>query len=292
MIIATPGPTLPAIESSNNAAVGGTLLLARCTVRGARGIRTPQGMMQAGVAIRANTHAGDRLVLHGCTVAGGAGAAGYFPTSIPGGDGANALEAPFGNVFAAGCTIAGGDGGSGGTGGGCTNAGDGGDGLLLAGIAYAELLGTACSGGAAGTATGSCAAGVTGLGTNVAASSALFVQPAGTAHSIAVTAPVLDGTTTTASYSGEPLAFAFAFVSPAAACTPLPGVIGPAALDLAALVPFDQVLLGPTGSATVVHALPDVLPPGMPVAVVFAQALQLGATTLVAGGPSLLVIVQ
>ena len=39
-------------------------------------------------------------------------------------------------------------------------------------------------------------------------------------------------------------------------------------------------------------ALPDVLPPGMPVAVVFLQSLQFGTSTLVAGAPSLLVIVQ
>ncbi|HEX6813144.1 MAG TPA: hypothetical protein VF384_16090 [Planctomycetota bacterium] len=32
--------------------------------------------------------------------------------------------------------------------------------------------------------------------------------------------------------------------------------------------------------------------PGMPVAVVFVQSLQLGASTLVPGSPSLLVIVQ
>ncbi|HZN38587.1 MAG TPA: hypothetical protein VFD82_07275 [Planctomycetota bacterium] len=292
VIVAAPGPTYPAIDSSNSAAAGGTLWLTRCTVRGTRGIRTPQGMMQAGVAIRANAHAGDRLVLQHCVVEGGDGAAGFFPTSIPGGHGADAVEAPFGSVFAAGGAIAGGDGGGGGSGGGCTNAGDGGDGLVLAGVANADLLGTACSGGAPGTATGTCAAGVAGLGTNVAASSTLFVAPAGTPHSIAMTAPVLDGTSTTASYTGEPLAAAFAFASFGAGFTPLPGVLGPAALDLAALIPFGLVLLDAAGSATSVHALPDVLPPGMPVAVVFVQSLQFGTSALVAGAPSLLVIVQ
>jgi hypothetical protein len=292
VIVATPGPTYPAIETSNSVAASGTLMLARCTVRGARGIRTPQGMMQAGVAIRANAHAGDRLVLQHCTVEGGDGAAGFFPTAIAGGNGANAVEAPFGAVHAAGGAIAGGDGGGGGTGGGCTNAGDGGDGLVLAGVAAADLLGTACSGGAAGPATGTCAVGVAGLGTNVAPSSTLFVAPAGTPHSVAMTAPVLDGTSTTASYAGEPLAAAFTFASLGVGFTPVPGILGPVSLDLTTLIPLGLVLLDVAGSATSVYALPDLLPPGMPVAVVFVQSLQLGATTLVAGAPSLLVIVQ
>ncbi|MCA8948120.1 MAG: hypothetical protein KDE27_01380 [Planctomycetes bacterium] len=293
-IIAAVGPAYPAIETANSLSSGGQLVMTRCIVEGSDSVRLPGGMMEASVGVLGNVYAGDAMLLYDTTITGGDGANGFVGTGLAGSNGATAAVVAKGLIFMSGCTLTGGDGGNGGSSGGaCTNGGNGGDGLAITSTGLAEDLGSTLTGGAGGTAPGGCTPGAAGTAWTGPAG-ALTTYTSGQPHSVEVTAPVQDNTSTTASFVGEassPVAPAY---SPSPSLTKLPGVIGWHVLDLSTTYSLPGTTLNAAGTGTVVYPLNNVIAPGAQAAVVFVQSVVAGATssTLVEGAPSVLVVKQ
>jgi hypothetical protein len=292
-IMVQNGPTYPAIESHTvNAVAGGTLLLTRCTVEGADSVSGHSILMEPSVAILANDRAGDHLLIYDSMVRGGDGAVGIVSQGWPGSSGGDGIAVGTGTVFTSGGSSTGGLGGAGGVqGGSCTSAGWGGDGIEITGPAVVDSLATAYAGGAGGAAILPCTPGTPGVPTNISGAGGVFNSlTVGVPHSMTVTAPVLDNTSTTATYTGAAGSTVTPYYSAKTGFVVSPLFTGPMVLDPVSFFSLGPVTLNAAGTNTTVYPLTGILTPPVQAAVLYMQSVEARGTSNIVGAPSLLVV--
>ena len=203
------------------------------------------------------------LALHGCELAGGLGATGFFTdfdTGLPPHAGAHGVHLDGGSLFAGGCSFQGGDGGDGADwpGGACWNGQAGGHGLFLTGGAQADVLDSSFAAGSGGAATAvPCVAGASGQPSLVGSGSLNTL--AGDAPGLATSSPVRERQSLVVDVTGPPgalAAVAFSFAPDHALFLPWSATIHLAGTPLVLAV----ASVPAAGALSVTTPIGDVLP--------------------------------
>lgn len=265
-------------DGSGGPLVSGGLFVVDCTSVVLSRVRSTPTLTAGGSFGRAGVFAVSSAVYaYECVLTGSDGLE-TFTGPIPGANGVTLFSA---SLFASGCLLTGGDGGNGNfTVFGCTDGGDGGDGVELGGTSpsTAYLLDNAATGGTPGTSGGpACSAGVPGqpfrdvLGTTTVL--------AGASRSFTTASPVREGQSYQETFQGPPGevaagAFSFSLVN---------GVLFPGFLGAVHIAPGGFNLFRgtiPAGGTLVASTTVPELGLGFDAVVIYEQAVFIDPGTL------------